>query len=153
MWFMFSDFIFQGALKFWRKLEDRVLKDGFRFCFLWSEYSNSQWTNLGIFEDCFQSYHQHHIVESFRGHIVVKLRLVFKSTLFKPIGWLHGFNFEIEPELAFLLHVVFHCFVLVLAIDMPNMMMVTFQVRLPKNSVWSAISTISTTSRDYLRGF
>ena len=39
---MFSDFIFQGALKFWRKLEDRVLKDGFRF--------SSSYLEPGLFE-------------------------------------------------------------------------------------------------------
>ena len=87
---MFSDFIFQGALKFWRKLEDRVLKDGFRFCWgypksglLWSSNSDHLSSNLGILEDSFQGYHQHHVVESFGWHIIVKLRFIFKSVLSK----------------------------------------------------------------------
>ena len=85
MWFMFSDFIFQGALKFWRKLEDRVLKDGFRFCWgypksglFWSSHSDQLSSNLGILEDSFQGNHQHHVVKSFGRHIIVKLRFVFK---------------------------------------------------------------------------
>ena len=142
MWFMFSDFIFQGALKFWRKLEDRVLKDGFRFCWgypksglFWSSYSDQLSSNLGILEDSFQGHHQHHVVESFGWHIIVKLRFVFKSVLSKcPVksSW-----FENDPGLKFLLHVAFRYSVLVSAIGigMSNMMMVTCQGQLPKNDL------------------